>query len=136
MRNRLALVDWPEMWPDLWDENLIPSTQGGLDLYEEGNNLMVRMEIPGFSDEDLDVTIEDNVLTVSGKKEVSEEEKDKKRKYYRREISSRSFRRSVQLPVKINASEVEASYEKGVLALNMPKAQEVLPTKVSVLKKK
>ncbi|MCD6220950.1 Hsp20/alpha crystallin family protein [bacterium] len=103
---------------DLWEGERTPS----IDVYEEGDNIIVKAEIPGVKKEDISVTLSDDTLTISGKK--SEEKEVKKENYYRKEIRSGSFSRSFTLPARVDKDKVKATYKDGVLQLVLPKAPE------------
>ena len=89
-----------------------------LHFYEEDGNYKLEAEIPGVDKKDISVTIDKNVLTVSGKKESKVEEK--KANYYLLESSYGSFSRSLRLPGEIEEEKVEANFQNGVLKLTMP----------------
>jgi HSP20 family protein len=108
-------------WDEDWDE-LVSSQENELDMYEEGNSIIVKVKAPGFKQENIDITIEDGAICVTGK--IEEEEEDKKRKYYRKEFRSQSFTRRVDLPVRIQSEKAEAEFKNGVLTLKLPKAEE------------
>ncbi len=101
-----------------------------VDVYQEGDNVVVKTPIADINKEDIDISIEDNVLTISGKTS-SEEEVDKKN-YYRKEVREGGFSRSVSLPVIVKEDEAKASYKKGVLRIVVPKAEEVKSKRVSI----
>ncbi len=103
---------------DLWEGERTPS----IDVYEEGNNIIVKAEIPGVKKEDISVSLSDDTLTISGKK--SEEKEVKKENYYRKEIRSGGFSRSFTLPARVDKDKVKATYKDGVLQLVLPKAPE------------
>ncbi len=89
-----------------------------VDLYEEGGKIIGKMSLPGVEPEALDVTIDDDSLTVSGSRE--EEEETEKKDYYSKEIRRGSFSRTVRLPSPVSASKAEAEYKDGVLTVTMP----------------
>lgn len=101
-----------------------------VDVYQEGENVVVKTPIADIDKEDIDISIEDNMLTISGK--TSSKDEVKKENYYRKEVREGSFSRSVALPTMVKENEAKASYKKGVLKIVMPKADEVKPKKVSV----
>jgi HSP20 family protein len=103
-----------------------------LDMYEEGDNVIVKLKAPGFDEKSIDISIEENTLTITGNLEKEEEEEDKKRKIYRKEIRTESFTRSVSLPCKVKAERAEAKFKNGILHLVLPKAEESKPKKISV----
>ncbi|MBN2016390.1 Hsp20/alpha crystallin family protein [Candidatus Dojkabacteria bacterium] len=123
---------------DLMDEDwdIVEFPENEIDMYEEGDNVVVKIKAPGFKEENIDITIEDGTAVITGKIEEEEEEKDKKRKYYRKEFRSQSFTRRVDLPVRVKADQAEADYDNGVLVLTLPKAEEAKPQAVKVKTRK
>ncbi len=93
-----------------------------VDIYAEGNNLIIEAEIPGIDKKDIDLKVEDNTLTIRGKKEFKKEEKGTN--YYRAERSYGSFTRSFMIPDNIDKEKIQAEYKKGVLKLTLPKKPE------------
>lgn len=89
-----------------------------VDLYEEKGNIIVKMNIPNIDPDKLDLSIEDNVLRVSGLREEEREEEDKQ--YYYKEISRGSFGRVIKLPKTIDEKNIDAVYKDGTLQLTMP----------------
>jgi len=88
------------------------------DVYEEKGNIVAKMSLPGIKADELDISIEDDMLTVSGKRE--EEKEVEKKDYYSKEIRRGSFSRTVGLPKPVDASRAEATYENGELIVTMP----------------
>ncbi len=101
-----------------------------VDIYQKDDKVIVETPVVDIDPEKLDISIEDNILTISGKTEKKEE--IKKEDYYRREIRRGSFYRSVSLPVKVKENEAEATYKKGILKIEIPRAEESRARKVSV----
>jgi HSP20 family protein len=91
-----------------------------LDLAESGDAFTVRAEVPGFSAKELEVGVEPHRLTISGKRESSEEHTDKKMIY--KEQCSNQIYRAIDLPAEVDTSKVTATLKHGVLELSMPKA--------------
>lgn len=89
-----------------------------VDVYEEKGNVVAKMSLSGIKPEEVDVSLEDDMLTISGRRE-EEKEVDKK-DYYSKEIRRGSFSRSVSLPKSVDASKAGARYENGVLVVTMP----------------
>lgn len=89
-----------------------------LNMYHEGDNLVVEASTPGYNKNDITVELDDDLLTIRGekKKESKEEEKD----YYYREFSSSSFTRTIALPTKVKPEDLKASYTNGVLKVKLP----------------
>ena len=90
----------------------------------------VKASLPGISPDDLNVTLEDNVLTIQG--EVKEDETIEESNYHIRERRTGSFSRSVRFPVPVESDKVEAEFENGVLTLSIPKAEAVKPKRIAV----
>ncbi len=88
------------------------------DVYEEKDNIAVKMSLPGVKPEELDISLEEDILTVSGKHE--EEKETEKKDYYSKEIRRGSFSRSIRLPKSVDASRADAKYENGELIVTMP----------------
>jgi HSP20 family protein len=101
-----------------------------LDVADSEDGYIVEASVPGINPDDLEITLEDNVLTIKG--EVTASEDIKNEQYHVRERRSGSFSRTIRFPVDVNADGVEASYEHGVLTLNVPKADEVKPRRINV----
>ncbi len=101
-----------------------------LDVYQDKDNVVAELSLPGIDPSKVDITIENDVLTVSGS---SEEKKEVKREdYYRKEVRTGSFSRSVVLPMAVKGDNTQAHYDKGVLTITMPKEESVKPKKVTV----
>ena len=101
-----------------------------MDIYETDKNVVAEVNIPDFDPEKVDVSVEDNVLRVSGKMEEKKEEKEKG--YWRKEIRKGSFERMMRLPVAVKENKVDAVYEKGVLKITMPKVKIEPKSKVQI----
>ncbi len=111
---------------DLWEGGRVPA----IDVYEEGDNIIVKAEVPGVKKEDISVSLNGDILTISGK---SQEEKEvKKENFYRKEIRSGTFSRSITLPAQIDKDKVKASYKDGVLQLTLPKSPEEKKKEVKI----
>lgn len=101
-----------------------------LDVAEQGENFTVKASIPGINPDDLNVTLEDNVLTIQG--ETKDDQTIDEGSYHIRERRYGSFSRSVRFPVPVEGEKVEAEYENGVLTLTVPKAEAVKPKRINV----
>lgn len=84
----------------------------------------ITVELPGVKEEDIDVSVHDNMLTVRGEKRQEREEKDEKKQYYFSERMYGSFQRSFRLPRDVKSSDIKAVYDNGVLKLSIPKLRE------------
>ena len=102
--------------------NWIHDGHVAVDVYEEGDDLVVRATLPGVKPEDVDASITDNTLTIEAKGELEEEVKEKE--YLHRERRLGALRRVVTLPRNLKTDVAEANYENGVLTIRIPKADE------------
>ena len=107
-----------------WDMDL------PLDMIENDNEYVVKASIPGINPDDLEITLQDRLLTIKG--EVKGEDETKDKRYHMRERWSGSFTRSISLPTHVKSDAIEASYEAGVLKLHIPKAEEVKARKIAI----
>lgn len=101
-----------------------------VDILEQGDNLVIRAEVPGIERDAIDVKLEDNTLILSGKR-VRETEGDDTRAF-RRERVYGSFVRSFNLPKTVDATRITAEYKNGVLEITVPKAEEAKPRKIDI----
>lgn len=100
------------------------------DLYETDEAYNVEMELPGFSRDDVSVTIEQGMLTIAGRR--AREESGEDENYHLRERSVGRFSRSFSVPASIEAEEVEARFDEGLLKVTLPKAEEARTRKIEV----
>jgi len=120
----------PRWWPSLRMpefEALTPS----VDIYEEGDDVIVKAELPGLKKEDIEVTLTEDTLTLSGEKK--KEEKVEKKDYHRFERSYGSFTRSFHLPKEVQTEKVAAKFKDGVLEIKIPKTEEAKKKEKKVL---
>src|SRR5437588_9034928 len=101
-----------------------------MDLVETGEEFVLRADLPGLSEGDVNIELEDNVLTISGERKAEHEER--KEGYYRVERASGTFARSLTLPEGVNPEAVKASFDRGVLEVRVPKPEERKPRKVTI----
>jgi HSP20 family protein len=93
-----------------------------VDIFEDGNDVVVKAELPGIKKEDIDVKLTDNTITISGEKK--KEEKVEKKNYYRMESSYGSFTRAFSLPAEVQTDKAKAQYNDGILEIRVPKTEE------------
>jgi HSP20 family protein len=93
-----------------------------MDIFEEDGNVVVKAELPGMKKEDIEVTVTDHTMRISGEKK--REDKIEKKNYYWEERSYGSFARSVQLPSEVQTDKVEAKFKDGILEVRIPKTEE------------
>jgi len=101
-----------------------------MDLVETDEAFVLRADLPGLSEGDVNIELEDNVLTVSGERKSEHEQR--KEGYFRVERASGSFSRSLTLPEGVNPESIDASFDRGVLEVRIPKPEERKPRKVAI----
>ena len=121
LRNQVNRV-FDDFWGESW---LAPSREMAagfwpqVDVTETDKEIKVSAEIPGVESKDIDVSVEEGMLTIKGKKKYEREEKEKDQ--YRMERSYGSFERAIELPAEVDESKAKAEFKKGVLRLTLPK---------------
>ena len=101
-----------------------------VEITENDKAYTVKAKLPGVEKEDVDITVENGVLTIKGKKESKTEEKDEK--VHRTECSYGSFVRSFTLPHSVKPDDVDAEYKDGILHMTLPKSEEAMPKQIEV----
>jgi HSP20 family protein len=101
-----------------------------LDIYETKEMFVVSVELPGIEPDSVDVSIEDSTLTVKGERSFTNEVDEDS--FHRVERRYGSFARSLSLPQTARPEAIEASFDRGVLTIEIPKAEEVKPRKISI----
>lgn len=117
---------WPERRKDLLASEWAPS----IDVAETDEEIVVTAELPGVKQDEVDITITDDVLTLKGEKKEEKEVKEKN--YHRVERSYGSFQRSISLPTGVKSDEAKAAYKDGVLHITVPKAEEAKPKQIKI----
>jgi HSP20 family protein len=100
-----------------------------VDVAEEADKILVRVEVPGMNESDLKVNYEDGLLTVSGERTF---EKKDERNYHRIERSYGSFVRTFTLPRSVDANKITAAYRNGILEIEIPKLEEAKPKQIQI----
>jgi len=101
-----------------------------VDIYEDKESIVLRAEVPGVKPDDLHVSVENHILTLSGTRRLEKE--DKKDNYHRIERSYGSFTRSFALPTTVQTDKIDAETKDGVLTLRLPKRAEAQPRRIEV----
>ena len=101
-----------------------------LDISERKDAYLVTVELPGLKPEDLDITMEDGLLTIQGERQFTAESSEQQ--FHRVERRYGAFRRSITLPAHVMAEGIQASFEDGVLQILVPKAEEAKPRRIQV----
>ena len=114
--------DWPRMVGEEW----VPA----FGFYEKEGNYVLNAEIPGVNKDDISITIDNNVLTISGKKESKREEEGAS--YYLQEAAFGAFSRSLRIPGEIEESKVQAVYKDGILTLTMPQKKSTQSKQIKI----
>ncbi len=145
LRNRLAgVAPFETLWDMQRDMDRLLDTVWGrtptepnpwavpADVVETENEIRCMLEVPGLKPEDIDVTVENNVLTVSGEKKFQQAQGEDGKGTYHQERRYGRFDRSFILPRNVDASRVNANYEHGVLTIVLPKTEESKPRRVQI----
>jgi HSP20 family protein len=101
-----------------------------LDISERKDAYLVAVEVPGVEPEDLDITMEDGLLTIKGERQFTSESSEQQ--FHRVERRYGAFRRSITLPAQVQADRIEATFDNGVLQIVVPKAEEAKPKRIQV----
>ena len=101
-----------------------------IDVAEEKDSFLVKVDLPGLSKDDVSVTLQDNCLTIKGEKKHETETKEAN--YYRRERVSGSFSRTIELPSTVDAKKIDAQFKDGVLHVRLPKTEEAKPKQIDI----
>ena len=124
--NSLFNFDGWDFAPGLFDRNMAPA----LDMVETADDFVVTVDLPGVNQDDVDLSVADNVLTIKGEKKGGSESEESN--YYRKESWEGSFQRTVSLPQGVDADNVHAEMKDGVLSITLPKREEAKPRKINV----
>ncbi|HDQ72581.1 MAG TPA: Hsp20/alpha crystallin family protein [Chloroflexi bacterium] len=106
------------------------ATYPALNIWANEDGALVTAELPGVDPEAIDISVVGDTLTLKGSREP--EAADEEQTYHRRERGYGSFSRSLQLPFSVEANEVDATFEKGILQINLPRAEADKPKKITV----
>jgi HSP20 family protein len=130
--NPVSLSNWlDDVFEDAfnWTEGaFVPE----LNVYETDKMFEITVELPGMSKEDMEISVDDNVLTISGERKAHHQNEGNGRRYHRIESRFGKFTRSLPLPNVIDADKINATFENGVLAISIPKLKEKAGRKVKI----
>ena len=101
-----------------------------VDIYEDEHGIQLKLEVPGIEEKDLDVKVENNVLTVRGERKFEKEEKEEN--FHRIERRYGTFYRAFTLPSTVDTEHVQANYQNGILKLELSKKPEAQPKQIKV----
>ena len=120
LRRPLSVLE-PTWWPRLRTLE-VEEVRPTADIFEEGNDVVVKTELAGMKKEDIDVKVTENMITISGEKK--KEEKVEKDNYYRLERTYGSFKHAYSLPCEVQTDKANAHFKDGVLEVRIPKTEE------------
>lgn len=124
-------------WPSMFESRRFPMEERewvpAIDMYEQSNKFVVKAELPGIKEQDIEVSVSDNTLTIKGERKTEREVKEEN--YYRSERAYGRFFRSIPLPANADTQKVQANYDNGVLEISIPKTAETQPKKIQITKK-
>ena len=103
-----------------------------MNVFETAEAVVIRAEVPGIRPDDLDVSVENQTLTIAGERKMPEETGSTEASYHRREREWGSFRRSFTIPRRVDADGVRAACADGILTIELPKAAEARPRQIAV----
>lgn len=109
-----------------WERGWTPA----VDMVDHDDEIVLRADLPGLDEKDIEVRVHDHVLTIQG--ERKEETEEKKEDYYYSERSYGAFARTLSLPAGVEADKVKATFKKGVLEVHLPKAKEAKAKKIEI----
>lgn len=133
----------PNVWDNFFNDDFfltpaysrVKTNMPAVNIKESENEFQIEVAAPGYGKDDFNVSIENNVLTISSKKEFSNEEENKNDGYKRREFCYNSFERSFTVDEKtVDSEKIKAKYENGILSLLLPKREEVKPKPARLIK--
>ncbi len=101
-----------------------------VDIYEDENNIVIKADLPGMDQKDIEVKVENNTLIIKGEKKFEDEEK--KDNYHRIERFYGTFQRAFTLPDTVDVEKIKAAYKNGVLEITIPKKPETKPKQIKV----
>jgi len=132
LRNQMDRLfsDWLSDYGDAGESRMGVSFRLPLDVSENDDAYIVRASLPGIKPEELDISVQNNTLTIRG--EVKHEEEREGNRWHLQERRFGQFQRSISLPNNVDPDSVGAQYENGVLTLTLPKSEEAKPRKISV----
>ena len=115
-------------WHD--DDLALTSWHPMVDIYDDGDKVVIKAEIPGMDKKDISIDLKERVLTLKGERSYNNEAKEDK--YYRKERAYGKFERSFTLPVGLNHKDIKADYKDGLLKIEIPKPEEEKPKQITI----
>ena len=124
-----TLLDLPFWNTSSRQSQLFSGWTPALDLYQNNDNIVAVVELPGMRKEDIEISLQDGTLTISGERK---EERGTEDGATRTERYTGKFRRSITLPTRVDANKVNATYKDGILTVTLPKAEEAKPKQIQI----
>ena len=118
------------LWARPFDEELRGAWVPAVDVEETDNSYLFSAELAGLGKDDVEITFEDNVLTLSGERKIEKDEENDN--YHRIERSYGTFTRSFNLPSHVDSTKVEAKFDNGILTIEVPKSEQAKPQKIEI----
>jgi HSP20 family protein len=129
--NRMSRLSRESYGPEGPEEALTTTSFAPpVDIYEDEHNIVLKLEVPGIDEKDIDVRIDNNTLTVHGERKIEKEEKEENFRRVERQYGS--FTRSFSLPSSVDPQQVSANYNQGVLKIELAKKAEAKPKQIKV----
>jgi HSP20 family protein len=134
-----SFFDFPELYggrmldylPSFFERDLTVAWHPSVDLYEDGENVYVKMDLPGLSKDDINISFDGHILSITGRRE--EEEIDEKNgSYWSRERFSGEFHRYVHIPGDVDSESLKARFKDGVLEVTLPKTEKARVKKIAI----
>jgi HSP20 family protein len=122
------LEEVEEMARSAFETSLTPR----MDMYEEEGQLVIKAEMPGIRKKDLDISLDDDVLTIKAEKKEEKEEGEEGTTHYTRERRFGQYIRCMTLPARVDAEKITATLKKGLLEIKLPKAEEPESKKIEI----
>ena len=126
------LARWGRGWDHIFDDVFagVRNVSFRVDVREDGDNLIIDAELPGLSQDDVEISVEDNTLSISASYKTNDE--DKQENYHIRERGTGSLQRSFKLPATVDTANVSATLTNGVLSVRIPTREEAKPRRIAV----
>ena len=124
-----------QSWPFEDEEFGMSGESLSIDMHSDDNTITVNASVPGLKEEDINIDVNGDILTISAEKKYEHEDQDENRNWHFREIRQGRFSRSVRLSDDVKVDEAEATLEDGMLTIRLPKAESSAARKIEVNRK-
>ncbi len=124
------MLDLPLLFGRRTDAEVPMAWHPSADVYEDDGHVLVKMDLPGLTKDEIDVSFDGHILSITGRRE--EEKKEDGGTYWSRERFSGEFHRYVHIPVEVTSENMKAKYEEGVLEVTLPKAEKIKKKKIAI----